>query len=273
MRKHASRAVVAAVGAIALAVAVAALVEREPASPEPSQTARATPAQPAGARRPSLPLCEASQLHFRIDVVDAPVAVLEHVRGAFCRRPNRPLQVGVREASSRGGGIVLGPEGKLGGTFSPGAQRRAAFTYRPTCGEHGPFLAVARSGSFVARRRIPVEPRCVPLTARGMIRLGPGPDEGYVAFWAPNPTVHVFSVRMSRPRRALETSLELPSLELSLHRRFSSAGCRRRGANETCIFHYPLLPAEAAGRWVVFVRKTSADPATVRFRIAFEAVR
>jgi hypothetical protein len=77
---------------------------------------------------------------------------------------------------------------------------------------------------------------------------------------------------MSRPRRALEASLELPSLELSLQRRFSTADCRRRGTSETCTFHYPLLPAEAAGRWVVFVRKTSAEPATVRFRIAFETV-
>lgn len=272
MRKHASCAVVAAVGAIALAAAVAALVDREPASAEQSQTARATQAQSAGVR-PSVPPCEASQLHFRIDVIDAPVAVLEHVRGASCRWPDRPLQVRVRGASAQGGGIVFGPEGKLRGTFSPGVEKRAAFRYRPTCGEHGPFLAVARSGSFLARRRIPVEPRCVPLTVRGVIRLGPAPEEGYVAFWAPDPAVYAFSVRMSMPRRALEASLELPSLELNLHRHFSTVGCRIRGTNETCIFHYPLLPAESSGRWVVFVRKTSAEPATVRFRIAFEAVR
>ena len=272
MRKHASRAVAAAVGAIALAAAVAALVDREPAPADQPRTARATPVRLAG-ERPSVPPCEASQLRFRIDVIDAPVAVLEHVRGAFCRRPDRPLEVQVRTASSQAGGIIFGPEGNLGGTFSTGVEKRAAFRYRPTCGERGPFLAVARSGSFVARRRIPVEPRCAPLTVRGVIRLGPGTDKGYVAFWAPDPTVHAFSVRMSRPRRALEASLELPSLELGLHRRFSTADCLRRGANETCIFHYPLLPAEAAGRWVVFVRKTSAQPETVRFRIAFEAVR
>jgi hypothetical protein len=273
VRKHASRAVVVAVGAIALVAAVAALVDAEPASAEQSQTARATPAQSAGARHPSVPPCEASQLHFRIDVIDAPVAVLEHVRGASCREPDRSLQVDVRGASTRGGGILFGPGGNLDGTFSPSVEKRAAFRYRPTCGEHGLFLAIARRGSFLARRRIPVEPRCVPLRVRGVIRLAPGPDEGYVAFWAPDPAAHAFSVRMSMPRRALAASLELPSLTLSLHRRFSTVGCRRRGTNETCIFHYPLLPAESSGRWVVFVRKTSAEPATVRFRIAFEAVR
>lgn len=272
MRKHASRAVVAAVGAIALAAAVAALVDREPASGDQPRTARATPVQSAGAR-PSAAPCEASQLHFRIDVIDAPVAVLEHVRGPSCRQPDHPLQVRVRRGSTQAGGIVFGPEGNIGGTFSPGVEKRAAFRYRPTCGERGPFLAVARSGSFLARRRIPVEPRCVPLTARGVIHLRPGRDEGYVAFWAPDPAVHAFSVRMSMPRRALEASLELPTLALSLHRRFSTVGCRRRGLNESCIFHYPFLPAESSGRWVVFVRKTSAEPATVRFRIAFEAVR
>ena len=271
MRKHASRAVAAAVGAIALAAAVAALLEGEPPSAEQSHTAPATPAQSAG-ERPSIPPCEPSQLHFRIDAIDGPVAVLEHVRGASCRRPDRPLRVRVRRASAQAGGIVFGPEGNLGGTFSPGVEKRAAFRYRPTCEEHGPFLAVARSGSFLARRRIPVEPRCVPLTVRGVIRLGPGPDEGYVAFWAPDPAVHAFSIRVSMPPRALEASLELPSLDLDLDRR-SSIGCRRRGTNETCVFHYPLLPAESSGRWVVFVRKTSAERATVRFRIVFEAVR
>ena len=71
MRKHASRAVVAAVGAIALAAAVVALLEGEPPSAERSHTARATPTQSAGGRL-SIPPCEASQLQFRIDVIDAP---------------------------------------------------------------------------------------------------------------------------------------------------------------------------------------------------------
>jgi hypothetical protein len=118
---------VAAVGAIALAAAVAALVDREPAPADQSQTARATTAQSAGARRASVPPCEASQLRFRIDIVDAPVAVLEHVRGAFCRRPDRPLEVQGRAASIQAGGIIFGPEGNLGGRFSPGGEKRAAF--------------------------------------------------------------------------------------------------------------------------------------------------
>ncbi len=269
MRRYLSWAVIGAVGATALAATIDALVADE--SPEASRPSAARPE--SAPKRASIPACNDNQLAFGIEVIDAPVAVLKHVRGESCRRPDRPLEVGVHTASAQAGGIIFGPEGSLGGTFSPGGERRAAFRYRQTCGEQGPFLAVARSGSFFARRRIPVEPRCVPLTVRGVILLGPGPDEGYVALWAPDPAVYAFRVRMSMPRGALAASLELPSLELSLHRRFSTVGCQRRGTKETCIFHYPLLPAESSGRWVVFVRKTSPEPATVRFRIAFEAVR
>jgi hypothetical protein len=270
MRRYLSWAAIGAVGATALAATIDALAAD--GSTEASRPSAARPERPA--KRPSIPDCNDSQLSFGIEVIDAPVAVLEHVRGESCRRrPDRPVEVVVRTASAQAGGIIFGPEGSLGGTFSPGAERRAAFRYRRTCGEQGPFLAVARSGSFFARRRIPFERRCVPLTVHGVIRLGPGPDEGYVAFWAPDPAVYAFRVRISMLRGALTASLELPSLELSLHKRFSTVGCRRRGTKETCIFHYPLLPAGSSGRWVGFVRKTSAKPATVRFRIAFEAVR
>lgn len=117
MRRYLSWAVIGAVGATALAATIDALVADE--SPEASRPSAARPE--SAPKRASIPACTDNQLAFGIEVIDAPVAVLKHVRGESCRRPDRPLEVGVHTASAQAGGIIFGPEGSLGGTFSPGA--------------------------------------------------------------------------------------------------------------------------------------------------------
>jgi hypothetical protein len=49
--------------------------------------------------------------------------------------------------------------------------------------------------------------------------------------------------------------------------------CHRHGETDVCVYHFPILDTHSPGMWRVVIRKTSPEPATVRFRIAFEAVR
>ncbi|HYY75416.1 MAG TPA: hypothetical protein VE644_03745 [Gaiellaceae bacterium] len=272
MRKHASRAVVAAVGAIALAATVAALVDRRPASAEQSQTARATPVQSAGERR-SVPPCESSQLHFRIDVVDIPAAVLEHVGGPFCSRADLPLRVRIVPRAGQAQGELFGPEGILGGTFAAGEEHVAGFHYRPTCEERGPFVAVAVTGRFAAGREIPTDEPCFPAVQRKVVALGPGRDADAVRVEA---LAHAFTVRVALPRAAQVTialwdvfGAVIRVLDDEIGRR----DCHRHGETDVCVYHFPIRDTHSPGMWRVVIRKTSPEPATVRFRIAFEAVR
>jgi hypothetical protein len=274
VRKHASRALVAAVGAIALAAAVTALVDREPASAEQPQTARATPAQSAA--RPSAPPCEASQLHLRIDVIDTPAAVLEHVGGPFCRRPEFPLSVRIVPVAGQAEGEIFGPEGVLGGTFAAGVEHVAAFRYRPTCDERGPFVAVAVTGAFAARREIPTDEPCFPAVQRKVVALGPGRAADAVHVEALASRAHTFTVRVALPRRArvrIATRDEFGAVIRVLDDEIGRRDCHRHGETDVCVYHFPTLETHSPGKWRVSMRKTSPEPATVRFRIAFEAVR
>ena len=275
MRKHASRAVVAAVGAVALAAAIAALVNREPTSAEQSPTVRPTPTQSAGAR-PSIPPCEASQLHFRIDVIDMPAAVLEHVGGPFCRRPDLPLRVRIVPEAGQAEGEIFGPEGVLGGTFAAGVEHVAAFRYRPTCDERGPFAAVAGTGAFVARREIPIDEPCFPAVQRKVVALGPGRHADAVRVEALNPGTHTFTVRVALPHAAQVTIAlwdEFGAVIRVLDDEIGRRDCHRYGETDVCVSHFPILETHSPGNWRALIRKTSAEPAKVRFRIAFEAVR
>jgi hypothetical protein len=275
VRKHASRAVVAAVGAVALAAAVAALVDRKPASATQSQTARATPVQSAGERR-SVPPCESSQLHFRIDVIDMPAAVLEHVGGRFCRRTDLPLRVRIVPEAGPAEGEIFGPEGILGGTFAAGVEHVAAFRYRPTCDERGPFVAVAVTGAFVARREIPIDEPCFPAVQRKVVALGPGRDADAVQVEALNPGTHTFTVRVALPHAAQVTIAlrdEFGAVIRVLDDEIGRRDCHRHGETDVCVYHFPILATHSPGNWRVVIRKTSPEPATVRFRSAFEAVR
>lgn len=273
MRKHASRAVVAAVGAIALAAVVAALVDREPASPAQPQTARATRA--SADARPSVPRCDESQLNFRIDIIDMPAAVLEHVGGPFCRRAELPLSVRIVPAAGRAEGETLGPEGVLGGTFAAGDEHVAGFHYRPTCDERGPFVAVAVTGGFAARRDIPTDEPCFPAVQRKVVTLGPGRDTDAVGVEALAPSTHTFTVRVALPHRAQVTITmrdEFGAVIRVLDGEFGRRGCRRRGKTAVCVSHFPIVPTLSPGQWFLSMRKTSPGPATVRFKIRFEAV-
>jgi hypothetical protein len=108
----------------------------------PSSVPRAAQAQPP------IPGCKRGQLAFSIRLVEkTPIAVLRHVRGGLCRQSVIPTNVRILPAAGAPEGDLLGPEDALDGLFAPGDEQRAAFRYRPTCAEQGPFFALVRAGA------------------------------------------------------------------------------------------------------------------------------
>ncbi|MGH3047545.1 MAG: hypothetical protein ACRDNC_11155 [Gaiellaceae bacterium] len=271
MRRYVSWVVFAAVGVVGLAATVDALVPREPAAGPKPLASRTIPEQSADARS-SIPTCDRNQLEFNLEIIDGPVALLRHVRGERCRRHELPLQVRILPAAGQPEGEIFGPEGILGGTFSAGVEHRAAFRYRPTCAERGPFVALAVTGGFAARREIPTDEPCFPAVQRKVVALGAGRDAASFAVEAIEPSTHTFTGRVLLPRAARVTiSIQTRGTTVTVLDEGRRRDCHRRGANDLCIYPYAALPEEP-GEWLVSMRKTSPEPATVRFQIRFEAL-
>lgn len=143
--------VVGAVGAVALAVGVDALLVDESDESAPATTRFSEPSPRDGEATGAIRGCDRNQLRLVIDVPETPTAALQHVRGGLCEAEN----LAVRITIPRGRGRVLGPRGGFGGLLSPNSQQIVQFRYSPACNERGPFLAVVRAGPYRTQRRIP----------------------------------------------------------------------------------------------------------------------
>jgi hypothetical protein len=120
-----------------------------------------------------VPPCARDQLELRIEQRtrpdDGPLvgtygAELHFVQGHACRFSLRDVSVQISTPAGAGQGILRvfrayrNPSVALG-PASIGAVPHwwfFPFRYSPKCGEHGPFLAVAHVGPYVARREVPV---------------------------------------------------------------------------------------------------------------------
>ena len=143
--------VVGAVGAVALAAAVDALLVDESDESATATTRFSEPSPRDGEASGAIPGCERNQLRLVIEVAETPTAALQHVRGGLCETENLAIRITI----PGGRGRVLGPRGAFGGLLSPNSQQIAQFRYSPACNERGPFLAVARAGPYTAQKRIP----------------------------------------------------------------------------------------------------------------------
>ena len=142
--------IVGAVGAVALAAAVDALLVDE-SDESPATTRSSEPSPRDGEAAGAIPGCEQNQLRLVIEAPETPTAALQHVRGGLCEAK----KLAVRITIPGGRGRVLGPRGAFGGLLSPNSQQIVQFRYSPACNERGPFLAVVRAGPYTAQRRIP----------------------------------------------------------------------------------------------------------------------
>jgi hypothetical protein len=151
MRRPLTWLVIAALGAVVLAATLEAVLRSEP-GPDQQTTSEddTTTAQPSPAS------CREAQLALVIGYLDSPVAILRHVKGEPCRVAETSVSVRILSRDGDGEGLLLGPEGNLGGFFASGVEEWAPFRYSPRCGERGPFVAVVRAGDYVARERIRV---------------------------------------------------------------------------------------------------------------------
>lgn len=141
---------IAGVAVVALAAAVDAV--RHPIQPGRLRT---TSTERTAVRTPPPP-CREDQLALAIEFLDAPVALLRHVKGEPCRQQETPVSVRIVARHGEGNGLLLGPEGSFAGLFAPGVEAVIGFRYSPPCDERGPFVAVVRAGHHAVRERIPV---------------------------------------------------------------------------------------------------------------------
>jgi hypothetical protein len=151
MRRPLTWLAIASLGAVVLAAIFEAVLRSEP-GPE-QQTASEDDTTTA---RPSLASCHEAQLALVIGYLDSPVAILRHVEGGRCRIGEKSVSARILSRDGEGQGLLLGPEGNLGGFFASGIEEWAPFRYSPRCGERGPFVAVVRAGDYVTRERIRV---------------------------------------------------------------------------------------------------------------------
>jgi hypothetical protein len=151
MRRPLTWLTIAALGAVVLAATFEVLLRSEP-RPEQQTTSVVDTTRV----RPALATCREAQLALVIGYLDSPVAILRHVKGGRCRVAETSVSARILSRDGEGQGLLLGPEGNLGGFFASGVEEWAPFRYSPRCGEREPFVAVVRVGDYVARERIRV---------------------------------------------------------------------------------------------------------------------
>ena len=115
-----------------------------------------------------------------------------------------------------------------------------------------------------------------------MLRLTKGRSAAQYSINAPSPARYAFDVSADMPRSAALTILlrtsygavltageYRPNATSESSTANSERACSVHGPRLTCIGHYPLLPAQKAGRWAVVVSKRSQAPASVRVALSF----
>jgi hypothetical protein len=147
MRKWLTRAIVAAVVALGVAVLVTALRPPAPAEGEPRSAERTTPA--------SLARCSREQLALSIELLGGSgTAVLRHVRGEPCRLARVPVHLRVLDRAGNRVGLSYSSDQDVAGTFFPDFERLLGITYLPTCAARGPYTAITTVGSYSARGKL-----------------------------------------------------------------------------------------------------------------------
>jgi hypothetical protein len=162
VRKRVTVALVGCVATVAIAATVDALHPRGSSSaptadrPQTTSEKEGTGTAPKTTASATIPRCAQRQLALDIEIRDLVDAVLRHVGGELCREPNLRVKVHILTRDGQGKGLLLGPEGRLGGLYYSGVENVVAFRYSPVCGEQGAFRARVEAGPYAAQSRIPV---------------------------------------------------------------------------------------------------------------------
>jgi hypothetical protein len=274
MRRLATALAVLAVAVVAVTALIATLVDSTPASQDEAPTGSAPQEAQAAGSEPAPAECRNDQLALAFEQLGGGNAVaLRHVKGEPCRVSGVTLQITVVDREGRLSGIPLGDEADLSGDYSPGFERVAFFN---ACKSEGLLVATATAGPYSATSRIqPGAAPCVDAVQRRIVRLGRGRASAAVYVQALDPATHTFSVTVTVPRSArvrvdLETASGRQIRVLDAARRHDF--CHQRRGSDFCVIPFPLLEAERAGGWTVWVRKSSATPTRIPLSISFEPV-
>jgi len=147
MRTWLTRAIVAAVVGLGVAVLVTGLRPPAPPEDEPRSAARTTPMP--------LPRCSSEQLALSIEVLGgSPTAVLRHVMGEPCRLTRVPVDLRVLDRAGNRVRRSYGGDQAVDGKFFPDFERLLGITYLPTCEARGPYTAIATVGPYSARGKL-----------------------------------------------------------------------------------------------------------------------
>ena len=105
------------------------------------------------------------------------------------------------------------------------------------------------------------------------LAMSSGRSSARYVITAPDPARYAFDVSVSAPVSVdvavrIDTwyGAEFPSILGSSHQ---PDWCKRRGSEDVCFEHFPLLPAQRAGAWAVVAAKPSGPATTVRIVITF----
>lgn len=263
MRRAASLAVLVAVAGIALAGLAVELW--------PSGGSREAGSGPNSASDRPPPRCRSSQLRVALETLGgSPVVVLRHVSGARCKVGRLRASVKIRD--QRGEPVPISSMRKrFAGEIGRNVELVGGLVYLASCDQQGPLKATATVGTLTGNGTLPIR-GCIQTQSR-VIRFGAGRDGRFFLIQAPDPTKHTFSVRIRLPHDArVAVSIQTTGPVLRVLDGASRRDCVRQGNEDICVLHFPTHEAPSAGQWTVRVEKRSRPPATVRFRITFEAV-
>jgi hypothetical protein len=263
MRRAASLAVLVAIAGVALAALVFELWPRGE-STEAGSRAESSSDQP-------LPRCRTSQLRVALETLGgSPVVVLRHLSGVPCRVGGLRASVKIRDQHGEPVPVSSLRE-RFGGKIGRNVELVGGLVYLASCDQKGPLKATASVGTLTAKRTLPIR-GCIPTQSR-VIRLGAGRDGRFFVIQAPDLTRHTFWVRIRLPQDArVAVSIQTTGPVLRVLDGARRRDCERQGNEDICVLHFPTLGTPAVGQWTVRVEKRSRPPATVRFRITFEAV-
>ena len=147
MRTWLTRAIVAAVVGLGIAVLVTDLRPPGPPDGEPRRPRRTTPAP--------LPPCSREQLELSIEVLGGSgTALIRHILGEPCRLARVPVDLRVWDRAGNHVGLSYSSDQAVAGTFFPDFERLLGITYLPSCTARGPYTAVATVGSYSTRGRL-----------------------------------------------------------------------------------------------------------------------
>lgn len=137
-----------------------------------------------------------------------------------------------------------------------------------------------RAGDESSHGHAALPARLAPQSAS--LSLTEGRSTAQYTIVAPSPARYAFDVSTDMPRSAALTIVlrtwygavltageYRPDATSGSSTVNSESGCSAHGPRLTCVGHYPLLPAQKAGKWTVLVSKRSQAPASVRVGLTF----